>query len=135
MVNRQAKRLTPLARLRSSLKHDDVQPPRLVQMAELLREAGLVVYVSDTSLRKDTKPKGVRWRIPGSKDYAGKILQVSLSYHSRHKLIDHNTAETYACNRELARKVVELLDTPPVACAACPDAAHPRCDAEGCGCC
>lgn len=101
--------LTPYERLKRCLKDTTVRPPRLEQMAKLLRENGrYVVKVTETRCTKDRKIG--RLRFEGRKQYKGKRLTVTRGSGERLKvLIDHDTTDTYRTNHELARLVLDLL--------------------------
>lgn len=97
--------MTPRERLEACLTDTTVRPPRLEQMAELLRADGrFTVSVTATWGTKDRVFNGIRW--PGKKRYTGKCLEVR---KGAEVLIHHDTMDTYRSNHELAGKVLDLL--------------------------
>ena len=92
-----------------------VRCPSVKRMAELIRALwpDLYVQLEPWSETKDRHPKGVRWRIPGRREYCGFRLKVAASAQDSlcgRNIFTHTTTETYRRNTDVARWILERIE-------------------------
>ena len=85
-----------------------VRCPTLRVMAKAFEAiTGLRVSIEKTSQRKDHKYSGQRYRFPGKREYKGNRLKVIGP--GGDVLFDHDSTETYRCNCDVARWMVDKI--------------------------